>query len=128
MCLQFLTGSIPFSKFFSVDHSEIVWREYSSPKNSIRLFIQPQNIIQHSDDLTKLRFNDPSTHLPDDELYVGDSTTALLVHLNENECELMNEVYKGVIRFYQRFVQKQLQKFNFKSTSFRFLILQIVRA
>ena len=27
----------------------------------------------------------------------------------------MNEFYKGVIQFYQHFIQKQLQKFNFKS-------------
>ena len=27
----------------------------------------------------------------------------------------MNEFYKGVVQFYQRFIQKQLQKFDFKS-------------
>ena len=47
--------------------------------------IKPQVIIQHSDDLTKLKFHDPSIHLPDDEIYIGDSTTALFVHLSESQ-------------------------------------------
>ena len=76
-------------------------------------FIQLQIIIQHSDYLIKLKFSDPSTHLADDEIYIGDSTTALLVHLNENEAKVMN-VYKGAIPFYLRFVQKQLQTFDSK--------------
>ena len=78
-------------------------------KTVFSFFIQPQIIIQHSNDLTKLKFNDPSSHLADDEIYVGGSTTALLIHLYENEAEVMN-VYKGAV---QRFVQKQLQKFDF---------------
>ena len=39
--------------------------------------------------LTKLNFGDPSTHLPDDELFIGDSTTALSVHLSDNEGEII---------------------------------------
>ena len=79
-------------------------------KTVLGFFIKTQIIIQHSDGFTKLRFTDP---LPDDEIYVGDSTSALLVHLKDNECELMAGFYKGAVRFYQRFAQKQLQ--NFKS-------------
>lgn len=66
-------------------------------------------------DLTKLKYRDASTHLPDDELFIGDDTTALAVHLSDNEGEILNEFYKGVVEFYQRFIQKQLQKFDFKS-------------
>ena len=47
------------------------------------------------DDLTKLKYCDTSTHLPDDGLFVGDNTTALAVHLSDNEDEILNEFYKG---------------------------------
>ena len=70
-------------------------------KTVLGFFIKPQIIIQHSDDLTKLRFTDPSAHLPDDEIYIGDSTSALLVHLQENECELIDGFYQSAVRSYQ---------------------------
>ena len=74
-----------FNTFFQVSTAHNLCGEsIRLLKTVLGFFIQPQNIIQHSDDLTKIRFNDPSAHLPNDELYVGDSTTALLVHLNEN--------------------------------------------
>ena len=45
-------------------------------KTVLGFLIKQQVIIQHSDDLTKLRFHDISTHRPDDEIYyIGDSTT-----------------------------------------------------
>ena len=47
-----------------------------------------------------------SSHLPDSELFVRDSTAAWLVHL------------KGVLLFYLSFVQKMLKKFDFKSQLF----------
>ena len=40
-------------------------------------------------------------HLPDDELYVGGSTAALAVNLSDNEGEILNEFYRGVIQFYR---------------------------
>ena len=84
-------------------------------KTVLGFFVKPQLIKEHLGDLTKLKYCYTSTHLPDDELFVGDNTTALAVHLSDNEGEILNEFYKGVIQFYQRFIQKQLQKFNFKS-------------
>ena len=84
-------------------------------KTVLGFFIKPQLIKEHLDDLTKLKYRDASTHLPDDELFIGDNTTALAVHLSDNEDELLNEFYEGVVQFYQRFIQKQLQKFDFKS-------------
>lgn len=54
-----------------------------------------------------LKYHDPSC-LPDDELCVEENTTALAVHLSDNEGEILNAFYKGVIQFYQRFIQKRL--------------------
>ena len=75
-------------------------------KTVLGFFVKPRLIKEHSDDLTQLKYHDPSSHLPDDELYVGDSTAALAVHLSDNEGEILNDFYKGVIQFYQCFRQK----------------------
>lgn len=63
--------------------------------------------------LTQLKYHAPS-HLPDD-LSIGDSTAALAVYLSDSEGEILNEFCKGVVQFYQHFMQKLLQKFDFKS-------------
>lgn len=71
-------------------------------------------VRKHSNDLTKLKFHDSSTHLPKDELFIGDSATALAIHLIDDG-EILGDFYDRVILFYQRFIEKQLQKFDFKS-------------
>lgn len=69
-------------------------------------FVKPLIVIQYLADLT-------TTHLPNDELFIGDSATALALHIHDNEGETLKDFYKGVVLFYQRFVQKQLQKFDY---------------
>lgn len=71
----------------------------TSLEDSIGFFVKPQLIKKHLDDLTKIKYHDPSSHLTDDELFVGDSTTALSVHLSDSEGEILNEFYKGVVQF-----------------------------
>ena len=95
-----------FDRFNTFFQSSSVSTAHKLYGESIRLlktvlgfFIKPQVIIQHSDDLTKLRFHDPSTHLPDDEIYIGDSTTALFVHLSESQDELMNGFLNKLFSF-----------------------------
>ena len=88
-----------FSNFISINSTQAVWRKCTSLKDSSRFFIKT-----HSDDLTKLKFHDTTSHLTDDDLCVGDSTTALYVHLSDSD----------VKQFYQRFIQNQLKKFDFK--------------
>ena len=81
-------------------------------------FIQPQVIREYSKDLTKLPYHDKSIRLPDTEIFIGDSTAAvMMMHLTENEVftQHTNTFYDGVITFYQSFIQKQLNKFDFKS-------------
>lgn len=61
--------------------------------------MSPENSTGFLDDLTKLKYRDASTHLPDDKLFIVDNTTALAVHLSDNEDELLYEFYKGVVQF-----------------------------
>ena len=94
------------------------------------IFIKPQLIKEHLDDLTKLTYRDASIHLPDDELFVGDNTTALAVHLSDNEDETLNEFYKGVVQFYQCFIKNSYRNLTLNPSyyrSFHFLIQPIVR-
>lgn len=121
--LLFLSNVLAvFDRFNTFFQSSLVSTSHKLHGESVRLlktvlgfFIKPQFIVEYSEDLTKLRFTDPTTHLPDDGIYVGDSTTALLMHLKDNECERVSGFYKYAVNFYQRFTQKQLQKFDFKS-------------
>lgn len=57
----------------------------------------------------------PSNQLKDDELYIGDDTTALLLQLSENEGVPIDNFYEGVRSFYIAFVGKLNAKFDFKS-------------
>ncbi len=90
-------------------------------KTVLGFFVKPRVIKTHVDDLTKLKFQDTASHLTDDELFVGDSTSALSVHLCDNEGELLENFYNEVRQFYQLFIQKQLKKFDFKSKLFQIL-------
>ena len=46
-------------------------------KTVMIFFVKAQLIKKHSDDMSKIKFCDSSSHLPDDELFVEDSTAAL---------------------------------------------------
>ena len=108
-----------FNAFFQTSSTSTVHKLYGESvrllKNVLAFFVKPQIVRQHLDDLTKINFNDPSTHLPTENIFVGDSATALALYLRDNEGERLNEFYAGVLEFYQRFVQKQIQKFDFRS-------------
>jgi len=68
-----------------------------------------------SSDITKIKYVDPVNQLSNQDLFIGDNTTALILHLEENEGESVAQFYRGVITFYEAFIKKQLNKFNFKS-------------
>ena len=62
-------------------------------KTVMIFLVKAQLIKKHSDDISKIKFCDSSSHLPDDELFVEDSTAALSVHLSDNDGErLMNSI------------------------------------
>lgn len=56
-----------------------------------------------------------SNLLCEDDILIGDDTTALLLHLQQNEGELVGQFYRKVIQFYLAFVKKQLKSFDFQS-------------
>ena len=61
----------------------------------------------NSCDLTKIDYANVSNHLPDDQVFIGDDTAALVLHLKENEGESVHKFFKGVLKFYDCFVKKQ---------------------
>ena len=90
-------------------------------KSVLSFFVKPTDIRRHSKDLTKLPYMDESLHLPNEDLFVGDSTTALLIDLTDNEGGPVNNFYSEVVSFFMSFVKKQLKCFDFSSDIFHTL-------
>ena len=84
-------------------------------KKVLSFFIHTRVIQEHSRDLTRLKYSEVSNHLLEEDLFIGDSTRALIIHQEENEGEVVKEFYSGVIKFYSGFVKKLLKVFDFKS-------------
>ena len=53
--------------------------------------------MQNSSDLTAVDYRDESNVLCFEEIYIGDDTAALLLHLQENEGEVVGQFYRKVI-------------------------------
>ena len=56
------------------------------------------------EDLTTVDYMDNSNHLPDDEIFIGDDTLALLLSIQE-EGESVQSFYRGVVIFYEAFIK-----------------------
>ena len=84
-------------------------------KKVLSFFIHTRVIQHHASDLSQLKYSDESNHLSDEDLFTGDETMALIIHLEENEGESLKEFYSGVKKFYLGFVKKLLKVFDFKS-------------
>ena len=118
LCL--LSNTMPvfnkFNVFFQTTSTATVHKLHGESvrllKTVLSFFIKPDVILRNSNDLTKLKYDDPSNHLLDEQLFVGDSTTALILHDSENEGESMTQFYKGVVKFYEAFVRKQRLTLN----------------
>ena len=121
--LLFLSNVLPvfdrFNVLFQTSSTSTVhrlhWESVRLLKTVLGFFIKADIIRSHSDDLTMLDIDDTTNHLPNEEIFLGDSTTALFIDLNENDGEALSGFYHGAVSFFQRFVQKQIQKFDFKS-------------
>ena len=70
-------------------------------KTVLSFFVKPQVIRENVLDLLCVRYSDHSVQLPNDEVFVGDNTTAWLIHLTENEGEQVDRFYTGVRSFYE---------------------------
>ena len=93
--LLFLSNVLPvfdrFNVLFQTSSTSTVHRLHEESvrllKTVLGFFIKPDVIRKYSDDLTKLNIKNTSNHLPSEEIFLGDSTTALFIDLNENEGE-----------------------------------------
>lgn len=85
-------------------------------KTVLSFFLDPSIIRAHSDDLTSIQFTDRASHMPCSDLFIGDSMSALLLHLGD-EGVTTQTFYEGVIEFYIAAVKKLLKVFDFKSNN-----------
>ena len=121
--LLFLSNVLPvfekFNVFFQTSSAATIHKVLGESerllKTVLSFFINPSIIRINSGDLTKIDYTNSSNHLSDDQVFIGDDTVALVVHLKENEGESVHNFFKGVVKFYECFVKKQLKVFDFKS-------------
>ena len=83
-------------------------------KKVLSFFIHPQFIRSGTGPVTEVAYMDHKCQLSHKDIYIGDDTTALLLHL-EGEGEDVESFYCSVAHFYEAFVAKQLKAFDFKS-------------
>ena len=114
-----------FNVFFQTSSTATIHKLHGESerllKTVLSFFIDPCVLRLNSSDLTKVNYTDPSIHLPEEELFIGDDTAAFILHLRDNEGESVEGFYKGVVKFYEGFVKKQLKAFDFKSQIFHML-------
>ena len=114
-----------FNVFFQTSSTATIHKLHGESERLLRtvlsFFIKPCVILQNSCDLTAVDYADESNQLSEEEIYIGDNTAALLLHLKENEGEVVGQLYQKVIQFYQVFVKKQLKLFDFRSSVLRSL-------
>ena len=89
-------------------------------KTVLSFFLDPSIVRDHSGDLTRIQFTDTAIHLPHSDLFIGDSTSALLLHLDE-EGVTTRTFYEGVVNFYIAAIKKLIKAFDFKSKNLQAL-------
>ena len=83
-------------------------------KTVLSFFIDPQILRTNSDDLTSIAYANSTNHLSTQDVFIGDSTTALVLHHQDEGCNVA-VFYEGVIKFYIAAVKKLLKVYDFKS-------------
>ena len=78
----------------------------------LSFFVKPSVIRKYDRKLKSLDYFNPSNHLPHDEIFVGDATTATFLYLSESEGIDVDGFFVQVKAFY---VNKLLDKFDFES-------------
>ena len=92
-------------------------------KKVLTFFVKPSVIRDNSEDLTKIEYSDTDNQLPDEDMFIGDETTAFYLNLTENEGYSVNNFYVHVRLFYETFLNKLIDKFDFESKLFKALKL-----
>ncbi len=92
-------------------------------KNVLTYFVKSSVIRAKAHNLTEIDYSNPINQLSDEDVFIGDDTTAFLLNSIENEGLSANNFYKHVRSFYEAFVNKLISKFDFKSQFFQSLKL-----
>ena len=92
-------------------------------KSVLTYFIKASVIRANAQKLTDIDCSDPENQLSDEDVFIGDDTTAFLLNLTENEGLSANDFYEHVRSFYKAFISKLVSKFDFKSKIFQSLKL-----
>ena len=73
-------------------------------KMILSFFISPEVFRACGEYLYTVDYVDNSNHLPDNEVFIGDDTLALLLSIQEDG-ESVQSFYKGVIKSYEAFIK-----------------------
>ena len=115
--LLFLSNVLPvfdkFNKFFQTSSASTIHKILGESerllKTVLSFFINSSTIRDNLSDLTKIDYTDSSTHLQNHQVFIGDSTVALITHLEDNECESIESFFPDVVTFYERFIKSYLK-------------------
>ena len=95
-----LAVSTKFNIFFQTSSTSTIHKLHGKVEKAVlSFFIKPCVILQNSCDLTAVDYGDESNLLSEEEIYIGDDTTAILLHLKENEGRSCWHFYRKVIQF-----------------------------
>ena len=83
-------------------------------KTVLSFFIDPLVVRTNSDDLTGIAYASSTNHLATQDMFIGDSTTALVLQHQDEGCNI-TVFYEGAIRFYIAAVKKVLKVYDFRS-------------
>lgn len=126
--LCFLRNILPlfdkFSTYFQTSSAATVHKVNGETirllKMILSFFIFPEVFRTCGESLHTVDYVEKSNHLPDNELFIGDDTLALLLSIQEDG-ESVQSFYKGVIKFYEAFIKKLHKVHDFKSPLFHAL-------
>ena len=132
--LLFLSNVLPvfekFNAFFQTSSAATIHKVLGESERLLKTvlsFIIDPNVIRiNSYDLTKIDYTNSSNHIPNDQVFIGDDTTALVLHVKDDEGESVQTFFRGVDKFYEFFVKKQLKVFDSKSQVLSALTLRKV--
>lgn len=86
--LNTLTNVDKYNKLFQNSDASTIYKLHAASerllKTFLAFFVKSEVIRDHATDLTNVDFLNPSLFLPNKELFLGDDTSALLLHLKES--------------------------------------------
>jgi hypothetical protein len=110
-----------YNIFFQISKAATIHKLHSESERLLKTvltFFVKASVIRGST-LTNIDYLDSDNQLTDDDVFIGDDTTAFLLNLTENEGLSANNFFVHVRLFYEAFVSKLISKFDFKSQIFR---------